>query len=321
MARERGLLASLKAAGADGLSPEEASRSTGLGIYAARVLLEGCAAAGAATEEGGRFRLGGAGLLLLDDALVRANLDFSHDVCFQGAFRLEESLDSGAPEGLKVFGPWDTIYEGLEELPERVRRSWLAFDHLYSDGAFPTALERVLDRPVRRLLDVGGNTGRWAMRCLAARADLEVTLADHPAVARRAAEAAHGAGLGARLIPWGADLLDPSLAFPAGFDVVWMSQFLDCFAEEDAVGLLRRGREALAPGGRLMVLEPCWDRQPNAAAKDAVMAVSLYFTCMANGRSRMFHSSDLERAFAAAGLKVEARETIGYHTLFTCAPA
>ena len=42
-----------------------------------------------------------------------------------------------------------------------------------------------------------------------------------------------------------------------------MSQFLDCFGEADIAKLLERGRAALAPGGRLCILESFWDRQPN----------------------------------------------------------
>ena len=323
VALERGLLEALEASEGPGASPEEAAAACGMGLYATRVLLEGCTAAGAvlveATQE--RYRLGPVGRLLLHDELVRVNMDFSNDICYQGAFFLDQALAQGRPAGLEVFGSWDTIYQGLMDLPARARKSWLAFDHHYSDTVFPPALASVFDRPVRSLLDVGGNTGKWAMLCLEARPDLRVTLLDHASQARTAAENALNAGFAERLSTHPLDLLDHSQAFPQGFEVVWMSQFLDCFGEADTVQLLRRGREALAPGARLMVLEPCWDRQPNAVARDAVMATSLYFACMANGKSRMFHSQDLLRGFAAAGLKLVADEQQGFHTLFTCVAA
>jgi hypothetical protein len=321
VALERGLLAALEGAGNRGASPGEAASACGLSLYATRVLLEGCTAAGAVEEDQERYRLGPVGRVLLHDELVRVNMDFSHDVCYQGAFFLDEALAQERPAGLKVFGSWDTIYQGLMDLPARARKSWLAFDHKYSDTVFPPALASVFDRPVRSLLDVGGNTGKWAMLCLKERPDLRVTLLDHASQARTAAENAVNAGFGDRLSTHPLDLLDHGQAFPKGFEVVWMSQFLDCFGEADYVQLLRRGREALAPGGRLMVLEPCWDCQPNTVARDAVMATSLYFACMANGKSRMFHSGDLLRGFAAAGMNLAAREQQGFHTLFTCVAA
>ena len=72
-----------------------------------------------------------------------------------------------SPEGLKVFGGWPTIYEGLSQLPEQVQKSWFGFDHFYSDKSFSQALEIVF-LPLTRndLLDIGGNTGRWATRCV-----------------------------------------------------------------------------------------------------------------------------------------------------------
>src|ERR1700677_2742804 len=189
VALDRGLLEALEGSGGLGLSPEEAAGACGLSLYATRVLLEGCPAAGAVEVEEGqeRYRLGPVGRLLLHDELVRVNLDFSHDVCYQGAFFLDEALAQGRPAGLKVFGSWDTIYQGLMDLPAQARKSWLAFDHKYSDTVFPPLLASVFDRPVRSLLDVGGNTGKWAMLCLEAQTDLRVTLLDHASQAQTAA--------------------------------------------------------------------------------------------------------------------------------------
>jgi len=115
------------------------------------------------------------------------------------------------------------------------------------------------------------------------------------------------------------DLLDHQIAFPTGFDVVWMSQFLDCFGEADILRLLGRGKAAMAPGGRLCVMEAFWDRQPNDVAELCLQGTSLYFTCMANGTSRMYHSQDFLDLIARAGLRVQTDEAIGMsHTLLTC---
>jgi SAM-dependent methyltransferase len=319
VARDKGVLKALEDEPKKGCTPEEVQARTGLGRYAVRVLLEGCAAAGAVEEaEGGRWRLGPVGRLLLHDELVRVNMDFTNDVCYKGAFHFGEAIDKGTAAGLKVFGPWNTIYEGLLNLPPKVRESWLAFDHRYSDGAFPTVSRTVFDRDVRKLLDVGGNTGKWALLCLLGQKNLEVTILDHPPQLEAARANAHKAGVEDRLRTEPMDLLDHSRPFPAGYDVVWMSQLLDCFGEADVVGLLRRAREALAPGGRVLVLETYWDRQPNGVARDSIMATSLYFTCMANGNSRMYHSADLLRCMAAAGLKPVLDEQHGFHTLIAC---
>ena len=320
VARDNGLLAALERSGDGGWAPAQAAAESGISLYAARVLLEACFSLDLALLEEGRYRLSHSGYLLLHDPTVRVNMDFTHEVCYEGAFHLEASLKEARPAGLQVFGAWPTIYEGLTKLPPAVLDSWLAFDHFYSSGAFPGALDVVFSAPVRRLLDVGGNTGKWALLCAARDPQLRVSLLDHPAQLALAQAAAAAAGLAGQVDFQPMDLLDHGRPFPEGYDAVWMSQFLDCFGEADIAQLLRRGRKALAPDGRLYILETYWDRQATPAARDALIGTSLYFTCMANGSSRMYHSDDLRGLVAAEGMRVVHDVQLGYHTLWTCRP-
>lgn len=322
VARGRGVLSAVERARKVGVSAEEVAAATGFSLYAARVLLEGCLTLDLvqqveATEEL-RFALTPTGRVFLRDPVVATNLHFVNDVCYLGAADLERSLDEGRPVGLEVFGPWSTIYEGLAELPEPVRRSWFGLDHGYSDGVFPKLIPVVLASRPRRLLDVGGNTGKWALRCTEADPAVEVTILDHPGQLSDALANAEASGRGSRIRGVGLDLLDHAIAFPTGFDVVWMSQFLDCFSEDDIVALLVRGKAALAPEGTLYVLESYWDRQSNEVGRNVVAALSLYFSCMANGKSRMYHSDDLRRCVARAGLSIMDERELGTHTLFAC---
>lgn len=107
----------------DGLTMDEIAEKTGLSHYAVQVLLESSLTIGTILLKDGHFHLGKAGWFLLNDEMARVNMDFNHDVNYLGLFRLEEALLNGKPEGLKVFGNWPTIYEGLSSLPERCRRA------------------------------------------------------------------------------------------------------------------------------------------------------------------------------------------------------
>lgn len=321
-ARDMGVLAALDQAGEGGLEPAAVAERAGVSLYAARVLLEACLSMELCQAEGWRFRITRAGRLLLHDEMTRANMDFVNDVCYRGAFELEASLREGRPAGLREFGGWETIYEGLPKLPPRARQSWFAFDHFYSDAVFAEALGVVLERRPARILDVGGNTGKFAIAVAKRDPRVVTTILDHPGQLEMAARNAAEAGVGRQVEGVPMELRDHRVAFPGGFDVVWMSQFLDCFPEQDIVALLRRGRAALAAGGRLYVNEPFWDRQPNEVGRLCLHATSLYFTAMANGQSRMYHSEDLLRCIAEAGLAVEADRPLGStHTLFICRPA
>lgn len=318
IALSKGLLSAIEEAGKKGLSPDEVAGACKVSPYASRVLLEGCAAVAALEFENGRYRIAPVGRVLLHDQLVRINLDFCNDVCYEGAFHLEESLAERKAAGLKVFGDWPTIYAGLLQLPPKVQKSWFGFDHVYSDGIFPKMLPELLKRPLNTMLDVGCNTGKWALYALSKVPGLRMTMLDHPDQIARATQNLAQAGLAERAELRAMDLLDHSRAFPTGFDAVWMSQFLDCFCEEDITALLARGRKALAPEGRLYIVETYWDKQPHAAAKDAILGSSLYFACMANGYSRMYHSDEIRACAKAAGLAVEREVQHGFHTLLVC---
>ena len=214
----------------EGLTQAEIAEHTHLSPYAVQVLLEASLSIGTVIVKGERFELTKAGWFLLKDDAVRVNMEFIHQVCYQGLFYMEETLKEGKPEGLKVFGNWPTIYEGLSQLPKEAQEKWFAFDHYYSDNSFQEALEIVFATPVKKLLDVGGNTGRWALQCVGYDPEVEVTIMDLPqqlGLMRKATEGKTGAQ---RIKEYPANLLDEQGVFPQGFDVIWMSQFLDCFS-------------------------------------------------------------------------------------------
>ena len=118
------------------------------------------------------------------------------------------------------------------------------------------------------------------------------------------------------------NLLDSSNEFPTDVnpDIIWMSQFLDCFAEDEIVSILSRARKIMKPGARLLVMETFWDRQKYEPASFCLTMTSLYFTAMANGNSKMYHSDDMIRLVREAGLEVEAiHDGLGQgHSILVC---
>jgi hypothetical protein len=290
---------------AEGLTLEEISKKTNLSRYSVQVLLESSLTIGTILIKGDRFILSKAGWFLLNDKMARINMDFNHDVNYLGLFNLEESLINNKPEGLKVFGEWPTIYEGLSNLPEKAQKSWFNFDHFYSDCSFEQALQIVFANHPRTILDVGGNTGRWALKCVQYDEKVEVTIMDLPQQLKLMNEQIQGKKGMERIHRHGVNLLDPSVAFPEGFDVIWMSQFLDCFSEEEVTSILSRAAQSMNSHSTLYIMETFWNRQKFETASYCLAQISLYFTAMANGNSKMYHADDMERCVDNAGLKVE----------------
>ncbi|MCC6767149.1 MAG: class I SAM-dependent methyltransferase [Deltaproteobacteria bacterium] len=324
--RDFGVLKALEASKGTGLTPGEVAKQTNLSHYGARVLLEAGLSMDLVEADGhneARYSLSKTGWVLEHDEMTRVNMDFVQDVCYRGAFFLRESFERGRPAGLEVFGEWPTVYEALSQLPAHVQKSWFAFDHYYSDPAFQQALPRVFADKPKRLLDVGANTGKFAVLCAKHDPLVAVTILDLPGQLAKADANVRAAGLGGRVVGHPLNLLDHATAFPEGFDAVWMSQFLCCFPESDVVQLIRRAGAALAPGGSLWILDTYWDEQENTVATYCLHASSLYFTCIANGTSRMYHSDDMRACVREAGLRiVDERRTLGIsHTLFQCQKA
>lgn len=304
----------------NGLSLEEISEKTNISRYGIQVLMESSLTIGTVMLKEGKFLLAKAGWFLIHDEMAKVNMNFNHDVNYLGTFDLEAAIVNGKPEGLKVFGNWHTIYEGLSQLPPQVQKSWFGFDHFYSDCSFDQALNIVFKNHPKTLLDVGGNTGRFAMKCVEYDKDINVTIMDLPqqlemmriqTANKNGADRIHGHGV---------NLLDENVPFPKGFDVIWMSQFLDCFSETEVTSILHRAAISMNADTRVYIMETFWDRQRFETASYCLAQISLYFTAMANGNSKMYYSADMEHCVQNAGLCVETiHDGLGMgHSIMVC---
>jgi ubiquinone/menaquinone biosynthesis C-methylase UbiE len=318
--RDLGILEYLKKAGKKGADINTVATNLKLPEYGVKVLLEAGLSLEMVRLENDRFVLTKTGFFILRDKVTQVNMDFVNDVNYLGMFYLQESVRNGKPEGLKVFGDWQTIYEGLSDLPEQAKESWFAFDHYYSDYAFSELMPLVFEGNPEKILDVGGNTGKFSIRCAEYNKSVSLTILDLPGQIKVAQENIEQMGYKNRISTIGLDLLDISVPFPNGFDIIWMSQFLDCFSQQEILGLLKRAYSAMDLNSVLYILETYWDKQRFEASTYSLHATSLYFTCMANGNSQMYHSEDMINLVDKAGLFVEeSYEDIGIsHTLFKC---
>jgi hypothetical protein len=303
--RDFGLLQALQAAGEEGLTLVQLQAQATLSPYAVRVLAEAGLGIGLVTLNDGRFALTRLGWYVQNDPMTRVNMDFSHDVNYQGLFHLQDSLREGRPAGLKVLDDnATTLYQALATLPEQVRASWFGFDHFYSDNSFQTVLPMVFADPTASILDVGANTGKWAVASAEYDPMVRVTMCDLPGQLAQAYPRIEARGLQARVSAHAIDILRPEADLPGGHDVIWMSQFLDCFSETEIVMILRKAAAVMDAGTRLFIMETYWDRQRFENAAFCLQQTSLYFACLANGNSQMYHSSVLHACIAEAGLVV-----------------
>ncbi|MFT3946250.1 MAG: class I SAM-dependent methyltransferase [Agriterribacter sp.] len=318
--RDNGILKAIEDSAGIGLTIEEIIEKTGVPRYGVRVLLESCLGIGLILLNDDRYTITKTGYFILHDPLTKVNMDFVHDVCYKGLFHLDKSIATGKPEGLKELGNWPTVYEGLSQLPPHIQKSWFGFDHFFSDMAFPLVIKHVYKDGIKNLLEIGGNTGKWAIASARYADDIHVTIMDLPGQLDMAKKKMEELGLSNRVSFHPVNILDESQPFPKGFDAIWMSQFLDCFSEDEIVSILKRCANAIDENGYVLILEAFWDTQRFETAAFCLQQTSIYFTALANGNSQMYDSKVFKQCIYDAGFEIaEQVDNIGLsHTLLKC---
>uniref|UniRef100_UPI00404768A7 class I SAM-dependent methyltransferase n=1 Tax=Aliarcobacter sp. TaxID=2321116 RepID=UPI00404768A7 len=303
----------------NGLTYNELAQLTNLTKYAIQVLCETALSANVISYKDEKVYLTKIGFFINSDKMTNANMNYNHHVNYQGLFYLEESIKNGNAEGLKVFGEWETIYPALSTLPLKAKESWFDFDHLYSDSGFPKAIKILKNLNPKSILDIGGNTGKFATLFAKENPEINITIMDLPQQIKLAIQNIYEQNI-TNISTYEGNILLEETKIPKGFDIIWMSQFLDCFKEEQIVSILKKIKESMDDDSQVCIMEPFWDRQNNETAAYCVINTSPYFTAMANGYSKMFKYTDFEKFIEQAGFKVvELIDDIGLcQTIIRC---
>jgi demethylspheroidene O-methyltransferase len=132
------------------------------------------------------------------------------------------------------------------------------------------------------VLDVGGGEGEFLLRLAKHSPHLHLTLFDLPAVAQRAQQRFAAAGIGDRTNTVGGSFLSDTL--PTGHDTITLLRVMHDHDDPQVLLLLRSIRNALAPGGRLIVAEPM--AETPGAERMGHAYFGFYLWAMGRGRSR-----------------------------------
>jgi SAM-dependent methyltransferase len=284
---------------ADGVDdPAALAAATGTDPDALRRILRGLAAAGVVAEDAaGRLSLTAVGEALRDQT--------------PGSLR---------PFALSAGAEWYEVWGAL--LPS-VRAGEVAFDRVHGAPLFAwladnpeaqalfnrrmvaatagtaAAVAAVVDfAPFRTLVDLGGGHGQFLAAVLRANPHLRGVLFDLPAVAAEGRNLLAAAGLEDRVEVIGGDFFaDPLL--PA--DAYLLSQILHDWDDERCIAILRAVRRALAPDGRLLVVETLLPERVTGPA--VAVDHDLLMLTITGGRERT--EAEYRALFAAGGFALE----------------
>jgi ubiquinone/menaquinone biosynthesis C-methylase UbiE len=126
-------------------------------------------------------------------------------------------------------------------------------------------------RGVQRILDLGGGPGTYSMAF--ARKGKEVTIMDYPETLKIAKKLLDKEGLskGITLLP--GDFTGDDMG--SGYDLILISQILHAYDEKACIAMLRKGYQALNPGGRVVVQEFPLGETKTSPPQGAIFAVNM----------------------------------------------
>ena len=195
----------------------------------------------------------------------------------------------------------------------------LEFDHHYSDDVFDDALKIIFRTNPNVVFDIGGNTGKFAISSCKFNDYVAIKIIDLPGQLNKALVNVKNEGFEDRVSGFEIDWLSKDPQIPTGANTIWMSQFLDCFSEDEILKILKTCVKSMDDQAELLIMETFTDRQKFDNAKFILEATSLYFTALASGNSKIYPAEVFIKLIKKAGLIIKEDLNIGeYHTILVC---
>ena len=215
--------------------------------------------------------------------------------------RLLTAVRRGRPG---VYGA-DDMWEAHEEDPDRTARFARMMTSISSRPA--AALAATVDfSGATHLLDVGGGSGIFTTTILTAHPHMRGTIYDLAQVQGLALEAFSAAGLSARAQMVPGDMFGED--WPAGADVILLSQILHDWTPQQCAQLLGRAFEALGPGGRILIHEKLIEEDGGPRANALADLDMLFWT-----EGQQLSRSDAHQWLETAGfVDIQIQATVGY---------
>jgi hypothetical protein len=230
---------------------DEIATREGIDPQATFRLLRACTSLGLVTYDGDRFSatpLLGTLQSNVPGSLHGLAIAFASPGHWQPWGGFAEAIRTNAPQTFPTLGKslWEYFKDHSEE--------WAAFTqamHGFTSGIVEDVV-RVIDASKIKLgADLGGASGTLIHGLMAANPNLHGIVVDLPEVVGSAETAARELGLS-----------DRSTAFPANFfeyvpaaDLYLLKHVLHDWNDDESVAILKRCRESIRPGGRIVVIE------------------------------------------------------------------
>jgi len=278
-------------------SAAEIAGAVGADPAALHRLMRGIAAVGVlAFEPGGRFSLTPVGHCLRSDvpgsmrSLVIAEMAPAHWLPWN---HLERSVRTGEPSAEHALGT--DVWAYYKKHPEEGGYFAEAMSG-FSAIAIEAVLASYSFAGARKVVDVGGSHGAFVAAVLQGEPTARGVLFDLPEVVEGAGATLEGAGVAGRVERVGGSFFE---RVPAGGDTYLVKHILHDWSDDECVKILANVGRAMAPDGRVVVVEMLIDE---GGAPSAVPLLDLNMLVMLTGKERT--EAEFGALFSKAGLRL-----------------
>lgn len=210
-----------------------------------------------------------------------------HHHLMAGWSRLDEAVQSGTPLRGRVSHAGD----------EAERESFEMGMFNLAMQIAPRIVGQVDLRNRRRLLDLGGGPGTYAIHFCQANPQLTATVYDLPTTRPFAEKTIATFGLSDRITFAEGDFISDDV--PRGFDVAWLSHILHGEGPEGCAVILQQAVAALEPGGMLLVQEFILDNSMDGPLFPALFSLNMLLN---TPQGQAYAQGQLEAMLRAAGV-------------------
>jgi SAM-dependent methyltransferase len=249
----------------DGAGAPEVAARIGADPRATEMLLNAVTGLGILTKADGVFHNTAMSAAYLSDGSPESRrAAFMHTVhLWERWSTLTEAVRTGSAVNLGGNTSWG---EGWVE-------PFIAAMHGRAEATAASLVEAIGVRGVRRLLDVGGGSGAYAIAFARAEPALEAEVFDLPQVLTIASRHIQAAGLPQRVRTREGDLRKDVLG--EGYDLILVSSICHMLRPGENQDLLIRAFRALAPGGRAVVRDHMMTLDKTAPLKGALFSLNM----------------------------------------------
>jgi len=224
--------------------------------------------------------------------VVRALTALGLVVADDGRYRVTETLSPFLGAGPDDFTPFIEHHHDLYDSWGANLESWVRGGEWQTRrrgpeelARFGNAMRAVGTHAARRvvaqldlssaesMLDVGGGFGHYAQELCRANPNLHATVLDVPEVVEIAKSDIEGSDLADRIRFVGGDYLTSD--YGANHDLVLYANVLHQESRDNAAEMVRRGADALAPGGRVAVVDFTIDDAQQSSVMGTLFAVNM----------------------------------------------